>query len=159
MAYDTVVDKTKLEAAITATADAIRAKTGGTGLITWDTSKGFADAVDGLTAGGGGGGSGGDVETCTVVLTSQHGYIEAYCATILEDGEVSATSMLQTEALSVTLENVLCNSAVYLRIGAPILFGSSLTNAELLFQSTGDCAFKVTAKAGETASITVRDDD
>ena len=53
MAYDTVVDKAKLEAAITATADAIRAKTGGTGLITWDTSKGFADAVAGLTAGGG----------------------------------------------------------------------------------------------------------
>lgn len=51
MAYDTVVDKIKLEAAITATADAIRAKTGGTGLITWDTSKGFADAVAGLTGG------------------------------------------------------------------------------------------------------------
>ena len=52
MPYDTVVDKAKLEAAITATADAIRAKSGDSSLIPWDTSTGFADAVAGLTAGG-----------------------------------------------------------------------------------------------------------
>lgn len=52
MAFDTAVDKAKLEGAIKATADAIRAKTGGTGLITWDTSRGFASAVSGITGGG-----------------------------------------------------------------------------------------------------------
>jgi hypothetical protein len=39
---------------LTATADAIREKTGGTDLITWDDSKGFADVVSGISAGGGG---------------------------------------------------------------------------------------------------------
>ena len=39
---------------LTATADAIREKTGGTDLITWDESKGFSDAVSGISAGGGG---------------------------------------------------------------------------------------------------------
>ena len=49
MALDTVIDKTKLESAMTATANAIRTKTGGTDSITWDTDNGFADAVSGLT--------------------------------------------------------------------------------------------------------------
>lgn len=39
-------------AALTHTADRIRAKTGGTDLITWDAAKGFGDAVDAIQAGG-----------------------------------------------------------------------------------------------------------
>ena len=38
-------------AALTHTADRIRAKTGGTDPITWDAAKGFGDAVDAITAG------------------------------------------------------------------------------------------------------------
>lgn len=40
-------------AALTHTADRIRAKTGGTDPITWDAAKGFGDAVDGIQAGSG----------------------------------------------------------------------------------------------------------
>lgn len=40
-------------AALTHTADRIRAKTGGTNPITWDAAKGFGDAVDAIPAGGG----------------------------------------------------------------------------------------------------------
>ena len=40
-------------AALTHTADRIRAKTGGTDPITWDAAKGFGDAVDGISAGAG----------------------------------------------------------------------------------------------------------
>ena len=40
-------------AALTHTADRIRAKTGGTDPITWDAAKGFGDAVDGIPAGAG----------------------------------------------------------------------------------------------------------
>ena len=50
MAFDTVIDKTKLENAMTATANAIREKTGDTSSIIWDIDKGFADAVNGLNA-------------------------------------------------------------------------------------------------------------
>lgn len=45
MAYDKVVDSAKLDAGMTATANAIRAKTGGSSAIPWDETTGFANAV------------------------------------------------------------------------------------------------------------------
>lgn len=52
MAYDKVVDSAALDAAMTYTANCIRNKTGGTDQITWDSAKGFGDAVDAITGGG-----------------------------------------------------------------------------------------------------------
>lgn len=52
MAYDKVVDSAALDAAMTYTANRIRNKTGGTDQITWDSTKGFGDAVDAITGGG-----------------------------------------------------------------------------------------------------------
>lgn len=56
------VDSTKLDAGMTATADAIRVKTGDDAALTWDYAggTGFASAVAAITGGGGGGGGGGD---------------------------------------------------------------------------------------------------
>ena len=51
MAYDTVVDSAALDSAMTYTANRIRNKTGGTDQITWDSAKGFGDAVDAITSG------------------------------------------------------------------------------------------------------------
>lgn len=51
MAYDKVVDSAALDAAMTYTANRIRNKTGGTDQITWDSAKGFGDAVDAITGG------------------------------------------------------------------------------------------------------------
>ena len=45
MSYDKIVDSAKLDAAMTASADAIRAKTGGTAKIAWDESNGFSSAI------------------------------------------------------------------------------------------------------------------
>lgn len=45
MAYDKIVDSAKLDAAMTASADAIRAKTGDTAKITWDETSGFSSAI------------------------------------------------------------------------------------------------------------------
>lgn len=45
MAYDKIVDSAKLDSGMTATANAIRAKTGGTSAIPWNETTGFADAV------------------------------------------------------------------------------------------------------------------
>ena len=53
MAYDKVVDSAALDAAMTYTANRIRNKTGGTNQITWDSAKGFGDAVDAISSGGG----------------------------------------------------------------------------------------------------------
>lgn len=53
MAYDKVVDSAKLDAGMTATANAIRAKTGGTGKISWNSDTGFKTAVEEIQTGGG----------------------------------------------------------------------------------------------------------
>lgn len=45
MAYDKIIDSSKLDAAMTASADAIRVKTGGTAKIAWDESNGFSSAI------------------------------------------------------------------------------------------------------------------
>ncbi len=52
MAYDKVIDSAKLDSAMTATADAIRAKTGGSDTLPWDMDTGFASAVEAIEAGG-----------------------------------------------------------------------------------------------------------
>ena len=53
MAFDNVIDSEKLESEITATANAIRAKTGETSKIRWEENTGFATAVNAITTGGG----------------------------------------------------------------------------------------------------------
>lgn len=53
MAFDKVIDSAQLDAAMSYTADRIRAKTGGTDQIAWDSTKGFGDAVDAISSGGG----------------------------------------------------------------------------------------------------------
>lgn len=55
MAIDKAVDSAALDAGMTATANAIRAKSGGSASIAWDAAKGFADAVAVIPTGGGGG--------------------------------------------------------------------------------------------------------
>lgn len=53
MVFDKVIDSTKLDSAMTYTANRIRNKTGGTDQIAWDSAKGFGDAVDAISSGGG----------------------------------------------------------------------------------------------------------
>ena len=53
MAFDKVIDSAQLDAAMSYTADRIRAKTGNTDQMAWDSAKGFGDAVDAISSGGG----------------------------------------------------------------------------------------------------------
>lgn len=48
MSYDKVIDSTLLDAGLTATANAIRAKTGNSSPIAWDSANGFKAAVEGI---------------------------------------------------------------------------------------------------------------
>ena len=52
MAFDKVIDSAQLNTAMSYTADRIRAKTGGTDQMAWDSTKGFGDAVDAISSGG-----------------------------------------------------------------------------------------------------------
>lgn len=56
MALDKVIDSAKLDAALTATAEAIRAKTGSSDPIQWDEETGFKATVEAMEVGGGGSG-------------------------------------------------------------------------------------------------------
>lgn len=51
MAFDKLIDSAKLDTAMNATADAIRAKTGGTTDIPWHETTGFANAITGIPIG------------------------------------------------------------------------------------------------------------
>ncbi len=51
MAYDKLVDSAKLDGALKSTADAIRAKTGGTDNIPWSETEGFKSAVGNIPTG------------------------------------------------------------------------------------------------------------
>ena len=52
MAYDKVVDSAQLDAALTATANAIREKAGNADACAWDASTGFASLIAAIQAGG-----------------------------------------------------------------------------------------------------------
>lgn len=56
MPYDKVIDSSLLDAGMTATANAIRKKTGGSSPIAWDSANGFKAAVEVISTGSGGGG-------------------------------------------------------------------------------------------------------
>lgn len=64
MAYDKVVDSARLDGALTATADAIRGKTGSADGIQWDADTGFAAAIAAIA---GGSSSGVAVESGTFI--------------------------------------------------------------------------------------------
>lgn len=66
MAYDKVVDSAQLDAALTATANAIREKAGNADACAWDASTGFASLIAAIQAGGGGG----EVKTGTVTFAT-----------------------------------------------------------------------------------------
>lgn len=52
MGFDTLVDKTRLECALTATAEAIREKSGSAERLRWDPDAGFRKAVEAIPVGG-----------------------------------------------------------------------------------------------------------
>jgi len=53
MALDKLVDSTQLDGAMTATANAIRGKTSGSALLTWDLTNGFKAAIESIPSGSG----------------------------------------------------------------------------------------------------------
>ena len=52
MALDKLVDSTRLDGALTATANAILSKTGGSSPLTWDMDDGFSDDIAAISTGG-----------------------------------------------------------------------------------------------------------
>lgn len=95
-AYDLWVYETEYavkSAGLIATAEAIRAKTGGTGKIAWSNEKGFAEAVEGISGGGGG-------ITGGYTVTFMNGGITHAVLSVVAGGYINAPSRPEKEGSS-----------------------------------------------------------
>lgn len=183
MAYDKIVDSAKLDAAMMVTADAIRAKTGKVDKIIWDSDVGFAAEIDGISqeedlselldaqesklnslceileskA------SGNFVDTCTVQIKSTW-YIrtnKVVYTSINKSGKVISKEISQS-TIEITLEDVVCNSVVYVETGYIVSSNKSIRSG-IEFLMTGSSlnqfAMQVTADAGATATVDFRNEE
>ena len=110
MAHDKLIDSAKLDGAMTATADAIRGKTGKTADIPWDESTGFASEIASIQT------TPDAVEQATPTITvSSKGLITA-SATQTEGyvaaGTKSATKQLTTQAAKTVTPSTSNQTAV-----------------------------------------------
>ena len=86
MAYDKIIDSKKLNGAITATADAIRSRTGKSDKIAWDEETGFSGAIKTQTKSVTPGASGKTVK-------SDSGYIGLSQVTVNGDSDLKAANI------------------------------------------------------------------
>ena len=137
---------------------------------TYTDSLGELESViNSLPEAGGSSGGSASVETCTVVVTVTYPLYGA-SATCYENGEFIpiAISVSQGNQAS-TINNVVCGSCVTVADCIPSAMpGYTVENAELIQASyygiSGNSSypvypFKITAAAGETATITIYDND
>lgn len=112
----------------------------------------------------GGSGSDASVETCTVVIDCSIAYISFSIATTFSDGIIGADIRgMQFYGSGykgvVTIENVICGSPVAIITSGLAIPGWTLSNAEEAGGTNYCSGFKITAGAGETATITQYDND
>ena len=104
------------------------------------------------------------IETCTVVLQSGYGNIYSAAAHCYENGELINFYYDQTGidyTKNLTVNNVICGSAIMLQHASSIVPAHSVDNSEviLLLQNAGTWVFSAPVTPGGTATITVWDDD
>lgn len=184
MAFDKVVDSAFLEAGLALVGDSIRAKSGTSAKLEFpngmkaavdaiDTSENLDEvlteqesiidqiqaALEGKAAA--------SVETCTVVIRESGGAdLVAFGATCF-DGEVfyAEHACTLTEPYTVlphTIANVVCGSILCISVGAviPTISGPGVSSGyEVLYDYGGIACCQITANPGETATITIVEND
>lgn len=102
-------------------------------------------------------GGGGAAETCTVTVSAGSSSYRPYNVSYMTNEDVPAKVITQNSSLSVTLQNVLCGSAVtvgFYRGESVVNSAFTLTNAEIMTIHDYEFAvFRVTAPSGGTATI------
>lgn len=102
------------------------------------------------------------VETCTVVIQQSGGaLLRAFGATCFDGKDFYPERDIATSneiEMPHTIENVVCGTLLYVHIGA-IMPNSSIVGGTSLGIYTGAVCYQITANPGETATITIREDD
>lgn len=121
------------------------------------------DVAASLPSAGGGASS---VETCTVIINhpnSSQDKLEQYFVTTYINGEYTASYNVTYNnpiITPLTINNVVCGSQLYLesRVDS-MMWGYSTEKAEVMQKLAGYFVIKITAGAGETATIDIYDID
>ena len=132
-----LVDSVKLDAALTSTADAIRAKTGDSATIPFDYANGdgFKDAIEAIPSGGGGGGSAADVTFYDYDGTVVTSYSAADFANLTEMPENPTHAGLTAQGWNWSLADAKAYVADYgmLNIGQIYITASGDTELDVEF--------------------------
>lgn len=125
-----------------------------------ETMAGLLEELEAALEGKSVPGGGTNLETCTVTITSEVGWLRDYGATIYINGEFDGSYVKENTTYNVTIENVVCGSILYaVMSGTPVLFAATTNGAKLLGNHGAVGFFKITSQAGGTATITIYDAD
>ena len=154
MAFDKIVDSAKLDAGMTATANAIRAKTGGSGAIPWDSDMGFKAAVETIQTGGG-------IDTCTLTVSitdNEMSAIDKLVLTKVVDGKIVLSEDELTGMSGQETFTVPCDSFVFMYGtggGNPNpTHSSNVTLLNNMYLDDYIYLYKMPSTPGSTATIT-----
>lgn len=118
------------------------------------------NVVDNLPEAGGSSG-GGDIATCTVEITSDDNMMARHMFTIFENSQISNFYKMDYNGsvdVPLIVNNVVCNSFCYIQ-GAYNFTGFSSNHCELHRCGSNEAVIKITANAGETATIHMYNND
>ena len=157
------VDSTALDGALTATANAIRAKTGSQESIVWDASDGFSDAVEDIQAGGNNQTKTGIVPTeSSQTITYDNGYdglesvqINGISPSYIGSGVARKSAQTYTPGIS----NQVISSGQYLTGDQTVasdqnLVAANIKNGVSIFSVTGNYSPSVSMSTVQTNSYT-----
>lgn len=113
----------------------------------------LTSALQGKSVPGGGG-----VETCTVVLDIR-GYNNGYAYTVYENGAITSnvTAAYDIPAQTLTLNNVMCGTFVYLYPSFPMP-RSTITGGAQEYTVSGTLVYKIASAPNTTVNIKVYSD-
>ena len=128
------------------------------------TLSSLIETLRGKAAGGGGG----SVETCSVSVSFSAGYPFPIIATTATDGVIDSYVYIGASGTlaTVALDNVLCNSVVYIRVSGLGMVGCTINGAERLYTHEGDgtlygydVLIKMPQEAGANVTVEIYDND
>ena len=132
MAYDKMIDSAKLNGAMSATADAIRGKTGGTAQIEWDETGGFASAVSAIETGGGSDLLDGFIDgSAKEIVNSTVKTVRTYCfySSPIVKADLCVTKINSNAFANSKLEKLILRSAAVVTMSALAAFNGIMDSS------------------------------